>query len=189
MADLAITKKESLKQIFDKVHKVFYFEAADKKLSEQEKCIEFPVLDDGVSFDTGEPDISEVKLTDESTWVSKSKQGDSDIAFQVSSVHSTVNDLLMEKKTTAPVSADFDGYTYTGNGYSLSPKKVTGALLLLSEDKTTAIYLPNVEMYASFNGEGGDDSTGYYNVKVTPLTDSDGAAFYPLIGTAKTSGE
>lgn len=183
---LAITNKESLKQIFDKVHKVYYFDTPDKPLAEQEKALELPVLEDGVSFDTGAPDISEVKLTDETTWVSKSKQGDSDISFQVSSVHATINDLLMEKKTATPVSADFGGYSYTGDGYSLYPKKVTGALFMQSEDKSTAIYLPNVEMFASFNGEGGDDSTGYYNVAVTPLTDSQGAAFYPLVGTPKT---
>lgn len=180
---LAITNKETLKQIFDKVHKVYYFATPNIALAEQETAIEFPVLENGVTFDTGAPEVNEVKLTDETTWVSKSKQGDSDISFQVSSVHSTINDLLMEKKTTTAASADFGGYTYTGHGYSFYPKKVTGALLMISEDKGTAIYLPNVEMFASFNGEGGDDSTGYYNVAVTPLTDTVGAAFYPLVGT------
>ena len=185
MAVTVTTNKESLKQIFDKVHRVYYFADPTKALSEQTGGIELPVLEGGVSFDTGAPDVSEIKLTDESTWVSKSKQGDSDISFQVSSVHDTINDLLMEKKTSAAITAEFDGFNYTGNGYSLAPKKVVGALLLTSEDKSCAIYLPNVEMFASFNGEGGDDSTGYYNVSVTPLTDADGAAFYPLTGTPK----
>lgn len=188
MAITVTTPKENLRQIFDKVHRVYYFPDATKALSAQTGGIELPVLEDGVTFDTGEADVSDVKLTDETTWVSKSKQGDSDISFQVSSVHSTINDLLMEKKTSQAITAEYDGITYTGNGYSLAPKKVTGALLLVSEDKTTAIYLPNVEMYASFNGEGGDDSTGYYNVQVSPLTDSNGAAFYPLIGTETQSG-
>ena len=180
---MTITKKESLKQIFDKVHRVYYFADANTDLGDQTNAIELPVLEDGVSFDTGAPEVNEVKLTDNTTWVSKSKQGDSDISFQVSSVHSTINDLLMSKATNTAMSATFDGYDYSGDGYSLAPKKVTGALLMTSEDKTTAIYLPNVEMYSSFNGEGGDDSTGYYNVAVTPLTDTYGAAFYPLVGT------
>lgn len=187
MAVTVSTNKENLKKIFDKVNRVYYFPDPTKSLAEQTGGIEFPVLEDGVSFNTGDPDKNEVKLTDGTTWTSKVKQGDSDISFQVSSVHSTINDLLMEKKNSASISAEFDGVTYTGNGYSLAPKKVSGALLLTSEDKTTAIYLPNVEMYASFNGEGGDDSTGYYNVAVTPLTDANGAAFYPLVGTASTS--
>jgi len=187
MAITVSTQKESLKQIFDKVHRVYYFPDATKALSAQTGGIEFPVLEDGVTFDTGEADVNEVKLTDESTWVSKSKRGDSDISFQVSSVHSTINDLLLEKKTSTAVTAEYDGFEYSGHGYSLSPKKVTGALLMTSEDKSTAIYLPNVEMYASFNGEGGDDSTGYYNVQVTPLPDSNGAEFYPLTGAAKQS--
>lgn len=187
MAVTVSTNKESLKTIFDKVHRVYYFPDATKPLAEQTGGIEFPVLESGVTFNTGDPDINEIKLTDESTWVSKSKQGDSDISFQVSSVHNTINDLLMEKKTTNAISAEFGGVTYTGNGYSLAPKKVTGALLMTSEDKSTAVYLPNVEMFSSFNGEGGDDSTGYYNVKVTPLPDSTGAAFYPLSKASSSS--
>lgn len=179
---ITITNKESLKTIFDKVNKVYYFETANVALSEQTAAIELPVLEDGVTFDTGEADINEIKLTDGTKWVTKASQGDSDISFQVSSVHDTINDLLMEKKVET-MSGTFDGYTYEGSGYSLAPKKITGALLMLSEDKTCGIYLPNVECYSSFNGEGGDDSTGYYNVSVTPLTDTNGAAFYPLQGT------
>lgn len=181
---LAVTNKENLKVIFDKVNRVYYFGDAGAALSAQTTGIEFPVLQDGVSLDTGEAEIKEIKLTDNTTWVSKSSQGDSDISFQVSSVHSTINELLMEKKTGATISGfTFEGMTYSGSGFSLAPKKVTGALLMLSEDKTTAIYLPNVEMHASFNGDGGDDSTGYYNVVVTPLPDSNGASFYPLQGS------
>lgn len=181
---LAVTNKENLKVIFDKVNRVYYFGDAGAALSAQTTGIELPVLQDGVTFDTGEAEIQEIKLTDNTTWVSKSSQGDSDISFQVSSVHSTINELLMEKKTGATISGfTFEGMTYSGSGFSLAPKKVTGALLMLSEDKTTAIYLPNVEMHASFNGDGGDDSTGYYNVVVTPLPDSNGASFYPLQGS------
>ena len=184
------TNKESLKQIFDKVNRVYYFPDPTKTLAEQTGGIEFPVLEGGVTFNTGDPDKNEVKLTDGTTWASKVKQGESDISFQVSSVHKTINELLMEKKTGASISnVAFDGVTYNGDGFSLAPKKVSGALLMTSEDKSTAIYLPNVEMFASFNGEGGDDSTGYYNVAVTPLTDANGAAFYPLVGTASGSSD
>lgn len=188
MAVTVSTNKESLRQIFDKVSRVYYFPDSSKALSAQTGGIELPVLEDGVTFDTGEAEISEIKLTDSTTWVSKSSQGESDISFQVSSVHATINELLMEKKTSTAITAEFDGYNYSGNGFSLAPKKVSGALLMLSEDKTSAIYLPNVEIYASFNGEGGDDSTGYYNVKVTPLTDDSGSAFYPLVGAPKAGG-
>ena len=184
---ISITNKDTLKQIFDKVSRVYYFASANTALGSQTQALEFPVLEDGVSFNTGDPDKNEVKLTDGTTWTSKVKQGESDISFQVSSVHSTINDLLMEKKTNAAMTGTFDNFNYSGQGYSLAPKKVTGALLMLSEDRQTAIYLPNVEIFASFNGEGGDDSTGYYNVAVTPLTDNNGAAFYPMVGTASSS--
>lgn len=187
MAVTVSTYKENLKKIFDKVNRVYYFPDSTKALSSQTGGIELPVLESGVTFNTGDPDKNEVKLTDGTVWTSKVKQGESDISFQVSSVHSTINELLMEKKVGSSITAEFEGFTYTGDGFSLAPKKISGALLMTSEDKTTAVYLPNVEMFASFNGEGGDDSTGYYNVAVTPLTDAKGAAFYPLSGTASSS--
>ena len=194
MANIVTTTKDTLRTIFDKVHRVYYFAnnksgTTVKALGELSGGIEFPVLEDGVTFDTGEPDTSEVKLTDGTTWTSKVSQGESDISFQVSSVHSTINEILMEKKTSAVISTgvqigDFD---YTGQGFSLAPKKIGGALVMVSSDGLSGVYLPNVEMFASFNGEGGDDSTGYYNVTVTPLTDANGAGFYILTGTTHSA--
>lgn len=194
MANIVTTTKDTLRTIFDKVHRVYYFAnnktgATVKSLGELTGGIEFPVLEDGVTFDTGEPDTSEVKLTDGTTWTSKVSQGESDITFQVSSVHATINDILMEKKTAASISSavQIGDYDYTGQGYSLAPKKVGGALVMVSSDGLSGVYLPDVEMFASFNGEGGDDSTGYYNVTVTPLTDANGAGFYILNGTAHSA--
>lgn len=191
MANIVSTTKDSLKKIFDKVNRVYYFadnkdgNGAVKSLDALTGGIELPVLEDGVGFNTGEPEKNEVKLTDGTIWTSKVSQGDSDISFQVSSVHATINDLLMEKKSSATVSGVQIGeYDYSGQGYALAPKKIGGALVMISSDSLTGVYLPDVEMFASFNGEGGDDSTGYYNVSVTPLTDAAGAGFYILSGTA-----
>ena len=194
MANIVTTNKDTLRTVFDKVHRVYYFAnnmsgTSVKSLGSLSAGIELPVLEDGVSFDTGAPDKSEVKLTDGTTWTSKVKQGESDISFQVSSVSATVNELFMEKKTAASISTSVQigDYDYTGQGYALAPKKIGGALVMVSSDFLTGVYLPNVEIFASFNGEGGDDSTGYYNVTVTPLTDDNGAAFYILTGTSHSS--
>ena len=191
MANIVSTNKDTLKKIFDKVNRVYYFadnktdQGVVKSLDALTGGIELPVLEDGVGFNTGDPEKNEVKLTDGTIWTSKVSQGDSDISFQVSSVHATINDLLMEKKASATVSGvQIGDYDYSGQGYALAPKKVGGALVMISSDNLTGVYLPDVEMFASFNGEGGDDSTGYYNVSVTPLTDAQGAGFYILSGTA-----
>lgn len=195
MANIVTTTKDTLRTIFDKVNRVYYFAdnktsgGAVKALGSLTGGIEFPVLEDGVTFNTGDPDKSEVKLTDGTTWTSKVKQGESDISFQVSSVHSTIMDILMEKKVAASISSavQIGDYDYTGQGYALAPKKVGGALVMVSSDGLTGVYLPDTEIFASFNGEGGDDSTGYFNVSVTPLTDANGAAFYILSGTAHSA--
>lgn len=195
MANIVTTTKDTLKKIFDKVHRVYYFadnktaQGVVKPLGQLTNGVEFPVLEDGVTFNTGDPDKSEVKLTDGTTWTSKVSQGESDISFQVSSVHSTIMDLLMEKKTEAAIgtAVQIGDYDYTGQGYSLAPKKLSGALVMVSSDFLTGVYLPDVELFASFNGEGGDDSTGYFNVSVTPLTDANGAGFYILSGVAHSA--
>ena len=177
MAIAVSTNKEALQVIFAKVRRAYYFPDHTKAFGEQTGGIELPVLKDGVTFDTGAPDKNEVKLTDDTTWLGNVSQGDSDISLQISSVAKTTNELFLEKNGSA-VTGEFDGQEYTLQGFSLAPKKVVGALLLTSPDKQTLVYLPHVEMYASFNGEGGDDSTGYYNVAVTPLTDASGNAIY-----------
>lgn len=194
MANIVSTTKDNLKKIFDKVNRVYLFtenkneDGTVKALSELANGIELPVLDGGVTFSTGDAEKNEVKLTDGTIWTSKVTQGDSDISFQVSSVHDTIMDTLMEKKLDAVIdeAVQIGNFDYTGQGYALAPKKISGALVMVSADFLTGVYLPEAELSSSFNGEGGDDSTGYFNVTVTPLTDANGAGFYILNGTEHT---
>lgn len=194
MANIVSTTKDNLKKIFDKVNRVYLFtenkneDGTVKALSELANGIELPVLDGGVTFSTGDAEKNEVKLTDGTIWTSKVTQGDSDISFQVSSVHDTIMDTLMEKKLDAVIdeAVQIGNFDYTGQGYALAPKKISGALVMVSADFLTGVYLPEAELSSSFNGEGGDDSTGYFNVTVTPLTDAKGAGFYILNGTEHT---
>lgn len=177
MAINVSTNKEALQVIFSKVRNVYYFPDHTKAFGAQTGGIEFPVLESGVTFDTGAPEKNEVKLTDGTTWTGNVKQGEGDMSFQVPSCAKTLNELFLSKNGAA-VTGEFNGKNYTLQGFSLAPKKVTGALLMTSPDLTTVVYLPHVEMFASFNGEGGDDSTGYYNVAITPLNDASGNSIY-----------
>lgn len=191
MAALAVTTGlESLRVLFNQMKNVYYISTPNQALSAiTEADMELPVLEEGVSFDTGAPDVQVIKLTEGRNWVSKAEAGDPDISFQVGSVAGVVNDLFMDNTVTTvgTVGASIGGMTYSGKGYSLKPKKVTGALFMTSEDKTSAIYLPNVEIFANFVAEDGDNPA-YFNAVVTPLEDSNGAAIYPLTGTAAAAG-
>ena len=60
----------------------------------------------------------------------------------------------------------------------LEPKKVTGGLFMLAEDRQTAVFLPNVEIYASFVID--QSKTGYFNLDVTPTAASNGVTIYLL---------
>lgn len=141
--------------------------------------MELPVLSDGVTFDTGAADVSKIKLTTGATWTSIANAGDSDIQFQVPSVAGKINDLLLNKKAeTVTMTATIDGETYEGEGYNIEPKKVIGGLFMRSEDRQTALFLPNVEGYSNFVSE--QDKPGYFNVSVSPLNDAKGASIYIL---------
>lgn len=183
------TTLNDLKTLFNKVSEVYYKSTPITKsvLTAQGGLtvdMELPVLEDGVNFDTGTADITEIKLTTGAVWTSKANKGDSDISFQVASVAGDVNDLFMEKKEDiASVTTIVNGVTYSGAGYSLAPHKVTGSLLLKAEDGQTVIILPSVEMYANFIGADGDNPA-YFNVAVTPLENADGEDIIILAATA-----
>ena len=90
-----------------------------------------------------------------------------------------INNLLLNKKVGAvTMAATIDGDTYEGEGYDIEPKKVIGGLFMRSEDRQTALFLPNVEGYSNFVSE--QDKPGYFNVSVSPLNDANGASIYIL---------
>ena len=193
MAGLTVTTKlTDLKTLFNDVKEI-YVKSSEIKAADLDKAftadMELPVLEEGVSFNTGDADVTEIKLTTGSTWVSKATKGDSDISFQVASIAGPVNSLLMNKVGTDITSTAgilVDGVTYEGAAYSLAPKKVVGSLLMFSEDRQTIIALPNVEMYSSLVAADGDNPA-YFNVTVTPLENSEGADI--MILWKKVDGE
>lgn len=181
MAEITITTNlEELKMLFNQMKEVYYVSKVNSDLAGLTTFdMELPVLSDGVTFDTGAADITKVKLTTGATWTSFANAGDSDIQFQVPSVAEKINDLLLNKKAgTVTMVATIDGNTYEGKGYNTEPKKVTGGLFMCSEDRQTALFLPNIEGYSNFVSE--QDKPGYFNVSVSPLNDDKGASIYIL---------
>ena len=156
MAEISITTKlEELKVLFNQMKEVYYVSKVNSDLATLAAFdMELPVLSDGVTFDTGAADVSKIKLTTGATWTSIANAGDSDIQFQVPSVAGKINDLLLNKKAeTVTMTATIDGETYEGEGYNIEPKKVIGGLFMRSEDRQTALFLPNVEGYSNFVSE------------------------------------
>lgn len=140
---------------------------------------EMPLGDDGVTFDVGDPDITRKKITEGRNWITFAKRGDDDISFQVPSFADPVNELFMNKRTAADASVKVGSDTYKGAGYSLAPKKVVGSWLFCNPEHTIVVILPNTENYGTFKGAKGD-TEGYYNVAVTPLSNSGNVDVYIL---------
>ena len=182
MAAITVTNSvDSLRTIFNRIHSVGYL--TEPTLPAAVDTIDYwlPILEGSVTFDTGQPDITEVKLTTGAKWTTMTEAGDSEISMQCSTFNSSICDLFLTKKITATTLGTtgdtLDGSTYSGNGYSLESKKVTGAMILLDESKKNLIFLPNVEIFASVGIE--EENPGYFTLQITPLAHGDsGAAIY-----------
>ncbi len=179
MAKITVTNPlSSLRAVFNKMDEVYYLskELNVAALAEAITAdLELPVLSDGVTFNSGEPETTEIKLTTGENWVVRTEKGDSDISLQVASLKGAVNDLFMDKVKAVEASANFDATaSYAGAAYSLAPKKVGGSLVFMSDNKDVVVILPSVEMYGSLVVADGDNPA-YFNVTVTPLSNTDGS--------------
>ena len=184
---LAASKDASnLQVLFAKMKNVYYNVGqitANNLNSAGIECeLEFPVISDGVTMNTGDVDKTEIKLTTGAIWVSRADKGDSDISFQVASIAGDINDLFLTKKASASVSGiqiqGLEG-TFGGDSYSTDVNKVTGSLVMTDDNRQTVLILTNVEMYASLVVSDGDNPA-YFNANVTPKDNTDGASIIIL---------
>lgn len=178
MAAITVTNPLSaLRAVFNKIDEVYYksslLTVADLATA-LTVDLELPVLEDGVTFNSGEPDTTEIKLTTGANWVTRTEKGDSDISLQVASLKGAVNDLFMEKKLEVSATQNLGSDSYQGAAYSLAPKKVSGSLIMMSDSKDVIVILTNIEMYGSLVVADGDNPA-YFQTTVTPLENSDGA--------------
>lgn len=135
---------------------------------------QLPILDESLTFNMGEADVTRIKLIDKTNWTSFADKGDADIAFQVPSLSDKIAQVLGNPVGSA-VENSATGMTY--QGYSSTPKKLTGSLFYISEDGTMNVYLSNVEIFST-PVMGEDNKPAYFDCSVTPITDENGADFY-----------
>lgn len=183
--EITATKNPSdLHDVLGRIEKVFLSTQVNQAPSALTGSFDYklPVLDESVTFNMGEADITRFKLIDQTNWTSYAKKGDPDISLQVPSFSDDIATLLGNKKNEAASNTTL-GIKF--QGYSATPKKVLCSLLFSSDDGNMYVYLPNVEIFATpILGDG--DKPSYFNCVITPIPDSTGADYY--IGK-KTSGE
>lgn len=186
--EITATKNPSdLHDVLGRVEKVFLNKEVNKLPSALTGTFDFklPILDESVTFNMGEADVTRVKLIDQTNWTSYAKKGDPDIKFQIPSFSDDIASLLGNKKGAAVSNAAL-GIKF--QGYSATPKKVLCSLLFVSDDEQVCVYLPNVEIFATpVLGDG--DNPSYFNCVITPIPDGTGADYYIGIKNATTSGE
>lgn len=190
------TRNSELQTIFAKVNHVYFdsITAGGLNTTEISKGVvfdyEFPIIEDSINFNTGEADVTEVKLIDGTVWTSMATKGDSDINFNVATLDNRIaSQFLRNTDTKFQEGQDISEVkigenNYVGLGYNLEVKKATGALMFCDDTESVVVLLPNVEMYGTLNmGDG--DNPAYFAVKVTPKMNLDGDAI--LIFTKKNA--
>lgn len=185
------TRVTDLHTLFNQVDEIYYRakETTSADLSSITGSIELPVLEDGITFDTGSADVTRVNLTTGRIWSARVSKGDPDISFQVSSFDSRVNEIMLNKiGDISDVTALVNSVTMVGGSYSLEPKNIKGSLILFSKDKQTVIVLPNIEAYSNLVLVDGDNPA-YYNLVVTPMANSEGADILILWKKPEDEGE
>ena len=86
MAAAAITKSLSdLKKLFSQMHNIYYTKTTNQGLATLASFdMELPVVEGGVTFKSGEAQLTKTKLTTGELWDVTSKSGDDDISYQIS---------------------------------------------------------------------------------------------------------
>lgn len=180
MAAISVTRNvDQLRTIFNRIHSVGFITTPTLPAAVTTIDYWLPILEGSVSFDTGQPDVTEVKLTTGAKWTTMTEAGDAEISMQCSTFDVQVCNLFLTHKVAAGLGAQgstLDGIIYDGHGYSLESKKVTGSMILRDESKENLIYLPNVEIFASVGIE--EENPGYFSLQITPLADTTGSAIY-----------
>jgi hypothetical protein len=87
MAAAIITKGLSdLKKLFSQMHNIYYTKTPNLTLATLATFdFELPVTEGGVTFKSGEAQLTKTKLTTGEIWDVTSKAGDDDIAYQIAS--------------------------------------------------------------------------------------------------------
>lgn len=150
---------------------------------------ELPVIDGSITLNMGEADVTKIKITTGQDWVSYAQTGESDISMQVASISTVMNDLFGDYATTElqfdlstsivkPVD-ETSTVSFVGKGYGTKPKKLTGALIFISQDEKALIVLPKAEIFATFIAADGDNPA-YWNLVITALANDSDVAYYLL---------
>lgn len=194
MAVSTITNKlGNLADVFNRVDRVLFNDqpiATTAALSSLTTVhSELPVIDGSITLNMGEADVTKIKITTGQDWVSYVQAGESDISMQVASISTVMNDLFGDYATTE-LQIDFSTsvvkpvdetstVSFSGKGYGTKPKKLTGALIFISQDEKALIVLPKAEIFATFIAADGDNPA-YWNLVITALANESDVAYYLL---------
>lgn len=119
-------------------------------------------LKDSLSFDQDSPSITTIKIDQgDAEIASRAEKGDFTFEGRIPSIAAAVFDKFQSPEGSATYTVTGgDGTKYSGKGYSTDLKKLQQTVLIVSDDKKTAVVFACVDIYAAFAGISGDDPAG-----------------------------
>lgn len=153
---MSVTKKLSaLKKAFVGISEFRFKKESTDFSSDMVWDFELPILRDSFDFSVGEPSFNETFIHGESVpYAATSEPGEITLSFEVPSIDDDINEWLLTKSKDITGISDTvgsDSGTWSGAGYKLDNKAITGMIMIISDDKTKAIVIKNFKGYASPN--------------------------------------
>lgn len=136
-----------------------------------------PVIAGTINYNTGDADISHVKLTTGQNWATSISKGDPSITFFIGATDAATNAMFCTAVTQSesPVTKEVHGITL--NGYSVGTvAKLTKDVDFVTKDGLGCIHHPKATLVGTLALS--DDGVLGWNCSVIPNTDSKGADTY-----------
>lgn len=143
-----------------------------------------PVIDGTIDYNTGDADISHVKLTTGQNWATSISKGDPSISFFIGATDAATNAMFCKAVTgEGSAAVTKTAHNITLNGYSIGTiAKLTKDVDFVTKDGNGCIHHPKATLVGTLALS--DDGVLGWNCSVIPNTDASGADTYIGIKSA-----
>lgn len=136
-----------------------------------------PVIDGSINYNTGDIDISHIKLTTGQNWATSISKGDPDISFSLGATDAATNAMFCKVATKSENAVTKEAHGITLNGYNVGTiVKLTKDVDFLTKDGLGCISHPQATLIGTLALS--DDGVLVWNCTLIPNVDENGADTY-----------
>ncbi len=149
---MAIKTMADLKEIFKGVSSIRLATTVQASLATAAWDVELPVANDSLNITQADGTLNPLKVYGQAgAWTIVGETGDISMTMFVPSIHDDLMDIFYQKTAASLSSADeaVNGVTgsYEGYGYYLTNEMIEGSMMIISEDRKSALFIRNIQGY------------------------------------------